>query len=199
VNAGPGVCGDATHICQVTTNAKGLVTSQSPVAVASSSGGGSLLQFRLASRSSNGWELGPDVGAATGIFIGGGYGGSALFGNSGTQALEIRTIPLPPTWAGGLRLLLAVGNDQGGSGTVKIAGRVKCIVSSANFVAAGFGSSASQILTTNGQTFTMASIPLDASACGAGNYVDVEISRDNTVAGNYGNTVFVPSASLIVQ
>ena len=142
---------------------------------------------------------GPDVAAATGIFVGGGYGGSALFGNSGTQTLEIRSIPLPPTWAGAVKLLLAVGNDQGGSGNVKIAGRVKCIVSGSNFVAPGFGSSASQTLTTNGQTFSMASISLDTSACGAGNYVDVEISRDNTVAGNYGNPVFVPSASLIVQ
>ncbi|HLG99834.1 MAG TPA: hypothetical protein VKX49_26225 [Bryobacteraceae bacterium] len=33
VNAGPGVCGDSTHVCQVTTNGKGLVTSQSQIAV----------------------------------------------------------------------------------------------------------------------------------------------------------------------
>ena len=34
VNAGPGACGDSTHVCQVTTNGKGLVTSQTPVAIA---------------------------------------------------------------------------------------------------------------------------------------------------------------------
>lgn len=38
VNAGPGACGDSTHVCQVTTNGKGLVTSQSAVAISSSGG-----------------------------------------------------------------------------------------------------------------------------------------------------------------
>lgn len=33
VNSGPGTCGDATHVCQVTTNAKGLTTNQSAVAI----------------------------------------------------------------------------------------------------------------------------------------------------------------------
>ena len=39
VNSGPGACGDATHVCQVTTNAKGLVTAQSAVAISGSGGG----------------------------------------------------------------------------------------------------------------------------------------------------------------
>ena len=38
VNSGPGSCGDSTHVCQITTNGKGLVTAQSNVAI---SGGGS--------------------------------------------------------------------------------------------------------------------------------------------------------------
>lgn len=38
VNSGPGSCGDATHVCQVTTNGKGLVTAQAAVAI---TGGGS--------------------------------------------------------------------------------------------------------------------------------------------------------------
>jgi len=33
VNGGPGSCGDATHVCQVTTNGKGLVTAQSAVSI----------------------------------------------------------------------------------------------------------------------------------------------------------------------
>ena len=33
VNSGPGACGDATHVCEVTTNGKGLVTAQSAVAI----------------------------------------------------------------------------------------------------------------------------------------------------------------------
>jgi len=31
VNSGSGVCGDATHVCQITTNAKGLTTAQSQI------------------------------------------------------------------------------------------------------------------------------------------------------------------------
>lgn len=38
VNGGPGTCGDSTHVCQVTINAKGLTTSQSQVAIAASGG-----------------------------------------------------------------------------------------------------------------------------------------------------------------
>lgn len=33
VNSGPGSCGDATHVCQVTTNGKGLVTAQTTVSI----------------------------------------------------------------------------------------------------------------------------------------------------------------------
>ena len=36
VNSGPGSCGDATHVCQVTTDAKGRVISQTAVTVSSS-------------------------------------------------------------------------------------------------------------------------------------------------------------------
>jgi hypothetical protein len=39
VNSGPGSCGDSTHVCQVTTDAKGRVTSQSAVAVSGGGGG----------------------------------------------------------------------------------------------------------------------------------------------------------------
>jgi hypothetical protein len=37
VNSGSGACGDATHVCAITTNAKGLVTAQTATAI---SGGG---------------------------------------------------------------------------------------------------------------------------------------------------------------
>lgn len=39
VNAEPGACGDATHVCGLTTNAKGLVTAQAPVAISGVGGG----------------------------------------------------------------------------------------------------------------------------------------------------------------
>lgn len=38
VNGSPGSCGDSTHVCEVSTNAKGLVTSQSAVAIAGATG-----------------------------------------------------------------------------------------------------------------------------------------------------------------
>lgn len=42
VNSGPGACGDATHVCQVTTNAKGLVTAQTAVAITAGGSVGSV-------------------------------------------------------------------------------------------------------------------------------------------------------------
>lgn len=39
VNTSPGQCGDATHVCQITTNGKGLVTAQTAITL--SGGGGS--------------------------------------------------------------------------------------------------------------------------------------------------------------
>jgi hypothetical protein len=40
VNSVPGTCGDATHVCQITTNGKGLTTAQAAVAITSSGGSG---------------------------------------------------------------------------------------------------------------------------------------------------------------
>jgi hypothetical protein len=51
VNAGPGSCGDSTHVCQVTTNAKGLTTSQSAVAISVSGGAMVQLETHAASNS----------------------------------------------------------------------------------------------------------------------------------------------------
>ena len=39
VNSAPGACGDATHVCAVTTNGKGLVTAQSAVAISAGTSG----------------------------------------------------------------------------------------------------------------------------------------------------------------
>jgi hypothetical protein len=40
VNSAPGTCGDATHVCQITTNGKGLTTAQTAVAITGGGGGG---------------------------------------------------------------------------------------------------------------------------------------------------------------
>lgn len=38
VNAGPGTCGDATHVCQIVDNGKGLITSQSALSITATGG-----------------------------------------------------------------------------------------------------------------------------------------------------------------
>lgn len=43
VNSAPGACGDATHVCQVTTNGKGLVTAQTAVAISGAGAATSLV------------------------------------------------------------------------------------------------------------------------------------------------------------
>lgn len=44
VNNSSGQCGDASHVCQITTNAKGLVTAQTAVAVSGGGGSGVTIQ-----------------------------------------------------------------------------------------------------------------------------------------------------------
>jgi hypothetical protein len=66
VNSGPGLCGDATHVCQITTNGKGLVTLQSAVSVTGSLA--NLALSNLASVNINtalGFQSGVDIGTTT--------------------------------------------------------------------------------------------------------------------------------------
>jgi hypothetical protein len=42
VNSSPGQCGDSAHVCQITTNGKGLVTAQSAIAIAGGGGSGNV-------------------------------------------------------------------------------------------------------------------------------------------------------------
>lgn len=169
----------------------------------SGSGGSStsvstMLRVRPAFRDASGWNYASDVAANIGVSFAGTYGGAAIFASSGTQSFEIRNVPLTPGWSGSLKLLLTVGNDQGGSGTVTMAGRVKCIASGGNYVSAAFGASSSAAVTTSGQTFQFIALTLNSSACAPNQYADVELSRDNSVAGNYANSIFVPSVSLLL-
>jgi hypothetical protein len=47
VNSAPGLCGDSTHVCQITSNGKGLVISQTPVLI-SVGGSGTVTSVGLA-------------------------------------------------------------------------------------------------------------------------------------------------------
>lgn len=114
VNSAPGACGDVTHVCQVTTNAKGLVTGQSAIAIGSGTtanqnvrritfdfdGGGSPLvgvMTRCTPVNFGGtiqqFALVGDVsGSATitvkGVALGAGYTGTAGFGGYTTIGTE---------------------------------------------------------------------------------------------------------------
>ena len=62
VNSGSGVCGDATHVCRVTTNGKGLVTAQTATAITYPAGGITAITGDLAASGS-----GSVVGTVQGI------------------------------------------------------------------------------------------------------------------------------------
>ena len=68
VNSGPGSCGDSTHVCQVTTNGKGLVTSQSQVSITGGGGSGNYVNI-MSSLTATGCTISGGVctvGTATG-------------------------------------------------------------------------------------------------------------------------------------
>ncbi len=87
VNSVAGQCGDATHSCQVTTNAKGLVTSQTAVAISSAGGGNVSTSANLVSGNV------PTATGTTTIADGAqAYPQSAFVGTSDTQTLTHKTI-----------------------------------------------------------------------------------------------------------
>lgn len=82
VNAGPGACGDATHVCAVTTNGKGLVTAQTATAITGVAA--SSVPFSGVSAATNTNALVVGTGGSLGV--------------SGTGAINATTL-LGSTWA----------------------------------------------------------------------------------------------------
>jgi hypothetical protein len=88
VNSSPGTCGDATHVCQITTNGKGLTTGQTAVAI---TGGSSipsgttnqLLYYAASGPTVSPLTLGTGLSIASGALnaSGGGTGGSSFTGS----------------------------------------------------------------------------------------------------------------------
>jgi hypothetical protein len=114
VNSGPGLCGDSTHVCQVTTNGKGLVTGQSAVAIAAG-GSGTVSSVGLTAPS---W-----------LSVGGspvtGSGTLALTAATGLAANQILATPNGTTGGVSLRSLLAadlplISLTSGVSGTLPV-------------------------------------------------------------------------------
>jgi hypothetical protein len=82
VNSSAGQCGDATHVCQVTTNGKGLVTAQTAIAISGAGGGANpggvagQIQINVAGTSFGG------INAPTGTVV----------GTTDTQTLTNKTV-----------------------------------------------------------------------------------------------------------
>ena len=102
VNSGPGLCGDATHVCQVTTNGKGLVTLQAAVAITGAGTSANQALSNLSAVSINsvlGFQSAVDIGSATNpardlFIVGGGSYGTNYFRLTGTPtAATILTLP----------------------------------------------------------------------------------------------------------
>ncbi len=98
VNSGPGTCGDASHVCQVVTNGKGLVTSQTSVPISI---------FTSGSNANGRWVTDP-----TGTITERG----AITVTNGGGTLVTGTITFPLTFPTALdSLVVSAGNNPGGS------------------------------------------------------------------------------------
>ncbi len=77
VNSGPGVCGDSTHVCQITTDAKGRTTAQTPIAISGGGGiGDTTVSVSAGTQSSNSCSSSTNVtmtGLTTSMVVSAGY------------------------------------------------------------------------------------------------------------------------------
>lgn len=64
VNSAPGACGDSTHVCQITTNEKGLTTAQTPVSISGGGSGGSTLPESLITQGGGVYFIGDSISFA---------------------------------------------------------------------------------------------------------------------------------------
>lgn len=93
VNSNVGSCGDATHVCQVTLNAKGLTTTATAVAI---TGGGGGSPAGSAVTDAQCWAAGPTFGVCANINLTGGINsgvGGSVAGHYGYGAGSATSAP----------------------------------------------------------------------------------------------------------
>jgi hypothetical protein len=113
VNSSPGTCGDATHVCQITTNGKGLTTAQTAVAITGGSGSGDWTNITGSSQitasgctqsaSTGGYcsVSGSSTSAVTFSVIPGGYNGLQLRTYGSASGAESATVTFNGDTTGG--------------------------------------------------------------------------------------------------
>lgn len=133
VNSSPGSCGDSTHVCQVITNAKGLTTSQSAIAITNSPIVGSVVDVTASRTSGTNYQnTNPYM-----IFV------SGVYTTSGSSVAEIDCVigsSSPPT--------IRVNANQFGATTSGDPAGFSCMVPAGWFYKINIGGSA--ILTLAG-------------------------------------------------
>ncbi|MBV9156332.1 MAG: hypothetical protein JO097_08710, partial [Acidobacteriaceae bacterium] len=111
VNSGPGQCGDATHVCQVTTDAKGRITAQAPVTI---SAGGSGTVTHTTGALTAGQLI---IGNGSGDITTGNLTGDVI--TSGTTATILATINSGPGQCGDATHVCQVTTDAKGRVTAQ--------------------------------------------------------------------------------
>lgn len=126
VNLTTGACGDATHVCAVTTNAKGLVTNQNAIAITGGGGGGGALPYVVNASSSpqtilaatHGQGINPDVVCFTGAISSGATTGT----NTGCAWSKNNAGDVTVAWSGSsvgsIQVMASGPGPSSGGGTV---------------------------------------------------------------------------------
>lgn len=188
VNTSPGLCGDATHVCQITANGKGLTTSQAAISI--TGGGGAAFQVN-----------GTSLSSATTVNYrnGSGNGGVAVTNPSAGNVDFNLSLPIAgagPGFTTGPNSGVTPGDialftGTGGQITDGVIAGANLVTAAAtltaNQIVLGAGSKTSATLGSLGTTTTV----LHGNAAGAPTFGAVSLSAD--VSGN------LPNANLAAQ
>lgn len=116
VNSSPGTCGDATHVCQVTVNAKGLTTTMTPVSI---TGTGGVTSINSATGAFIFSGAGVSCTGTTCTFSGGG-GSGTIFCAPNAQTGTTYTLALTDGTASGAACIGTVTMTNASNNTVTV-------------------------------------------------------------------------------